>query len=53
MKYTLTVDEDPETGDYMLTFPPELLEQTGWKEGTSLIWKEEGNGSWSLEELKK
>jgi hypothetical protein len=32
-QWTLTVEEDPDTGDAILTFPPELLEQAEWKEG--------------------
>ena len=47
--WTLTVEEDPETGDAILQFPPDLLEATGWKEGDTLEWKDQGDGSWSLE----
>lgn len=46
--WTLEVQEDPETGDAILEFPPDLLEQAGWKEGDTLIWTDLGNGSWSL-----
>jgi hypothetical protein len=47
--WALTVEEDPETGDAILQFPPDLLEQTGWKEGDTLEWKDRGDGSWLLE----
>ena len=47
--WTLTVEEDPETGDAILQFPPDLLEQAGWKEGDILEWTDRGDGSWSLE----
>jgi hypothetical protein len=47
--WTLTIEEDPETGDGILTFPEDLLEQTGWREGDTLIWKDRRDGSWSLE----
>lgn len=47
-KWTLEVQEDPDTGDAILEFPPELLSQTGWKEGDVLTWTDLGNGSWSL-----
>lgn len=47
--WTLTVEEDLETGDAILQFPPELLEQAGWKEGDTLEWTDRGDGSWSLE----
>jgi hypothetical protein len=46
--WTINVEEDPESGDAILTFPPELIEQTGWKEGDELIWTDNKNGSWSL-----
>jgi hypothetical protein len=46
--WTVTVEEDPETGDLMLPLPQDLLDIKGWKEGDTLTWKDEGNGSWSL-----
>ncbi len=46
--WTLTVEEDPETGDAILQFPPDLLEKAGWQEGDTLEWKDLGDGSWSL-----
>ena len=47
--WTLVVEEDPETGDGILTFPEDMLSQTGWREGDVLEWKDLGDGSWSLE----
>jgi hypothetical protein len=32
----------------MLPLPQDLLDIKGWKEGDTLTWKDEGNGSWSL-----
>jgi hypothetical protein len=46
--WTLEVQEDPETGDAILEFPPELLKTAGWQEGDTLTWTDLGNGSWSL-----
>ena len=45
MKTSWTVDlqEDPSTGDTILEFPPDMIEQTGWGEGDSLIWKDNGD----------
>ena len=40
---TLTVDNDG-----VLTFTPELLEATGWKEGDVLEWIDNKDGSFSL-----
>ena len=43
MKTTLTIDDDG-----VLTFPPELLEVTGWKEGDMLEWIDREDGSFEL-----
>jgi len=43
MRWVLTVDDDG-----VLTFPPELLEANGWKEGDVLVWKNNEDGSWTL-----
>jgi hypothetical protein len=47
--WTLTVEEDPETGDAILQFPNDFLETAGWKEGDTIEWKDRGDGSWLLE----
>jgi hypothetical protein len=36
--WTVHLEEDPETGDLLLPFPPDLLEQLGWSEGDTLTW---------------
>lgn len=51
--WTLDVQEDPETGDAILEFPSDLLEQTGWKEGDTLEWHDNKDGSWSLTKKEK
>ena len=43
MKTTLTVDDNG-----ILTFPDELLEKTGWKEGDVLEWIPNNDGSFTL-----
>jgi bifunctional DNA-binding transcriptional regulator/antitoxin component of YhaV-PrlF toxin-antitoxin module len=43
MKTTLTIDEDG-----VLTFPPEMMEELGWKEGDVLEWIDRGDGSFYL-----
>jgi len=47
-KQILEVQEDPETGELMLEFPPELLNQMGWSEGDILEWFDNNDGSWSI-----
>ena len=46
--WTLDVEEDPATGDAIITFPPDLLETAGWKEGDEIIWIDRKDGSWEL-----
>jgi len=43
MRTTLTVDDDG-----ILTFPDELIEKLGWKEGDVLQWIDNNDGSFSL-----
>lgn len=48
IRWELSVEEDPETGETILPFPPDLLANLGWKEGDVLEWSDNGDGSWSL-----
>jgi hypothetical protein len=43
--WTAHLQEDPETGDLLLPFPPEALEKLGWAEGDTLTWTVKTNGS--------
>lgn len=36
--WTVTLEEDPETGELILPFPPELLAQMGWDCGDAINW---------------
>lgn len=47
-KWTITVEEDPETGDLVIPFSDEMLAEVGWKSGDTLIWTDNTNGSWTL-----
>lgn len=47
--WTITVEEDPETGELILPLPAELLAQKDWKDGDMLSWIDNGDGSWTLE----
>jgi len=51
LNWTLEIKEDPETGDAMLEFPEDFLETTGWKEGDTIKWRDNGDGSWTLEKI--
>lgn len=50
--WTLTIEQDPETGDLVLPFTDEILEELGWKEGDVLEWVDNKDGSWSLVKQK-
>ena len=45
---TLTVNEDPQSGDLYLQFSDDLLEKLGWKPGDSLAWIDNEDGTWTL-----
>jgi bifunctional DNA-binding transcriptional regulator/antitoxin component of YhaV-PrlF toxin-antitoxin module len=47
-KWILPVDDD-----YNITFPEDLLEQTGWKEGDILEWIDQGDGSFKMIKKEK
>jgi hypothetical protein len=44
----VTLEEDPETGDLVMPFPPELLAQVGWDYGDVLVWTETDHGAFVL-----
>ena len=46
--WTITLEEDPTTGDLIMPFTPDMLRQVGWDLGDTLIWEDMGNGSWTL-----
>lgn len=50
--WTVTLEEDPETGDLVLPFTPEILDDLGWREGDVLEWVDNKDGSWSLVKKK-
>jgi hypothetical protein len=52
-QWTLTVEQDPNSDDCILTFPPDLLEEAGWKEGDTISWIDLNNGSWQLKKVDK
>lgn len=48
MRYTVPVEYDPVTEEHFLQFTPEMLEETGWKPGDTLIWTDNKDGSYTL-----
>ena len=47
-KLTITLEEDPDSGDLVLPFPEDMLEELGWKEGDTLDFKSNDDGSFSI-----
>jgi bifunctional DNA-binding transcriptional regulator/antitoxin component of YhaV-PrlF toxin-antitoxin module len=43
----------PVDDDYNITFPEDLLEQTGWKEGDTLQWIPQGDNSFIMKKSTK
>jgi AbrB family looped-hinge helix DNA binding protein len=50
--YSKIEDAEDGSGDGILTIPPEILEQTGWKEGTKLNITVQEDGKIILKESK-
>lgn len=47
--WTVTVEEDPDSPDEcILPFPEDLLLEAGWREGDTIAWTENGDGTWTL-----
>lgn len=46
--WTITVEEDPNTGELILPLPQDLLTMQGWQEGDTLEWIDNNDGTWSL-----
>lgn len=48
MKTWILSVEDGNNGDYFITFPPDLLKESGWKVGDHIHWIDKGDGSYQL-----
>jgi hypothetical protein len=48
-RWTVTLEEDADTGDLIMPIPQEVLDLQGWGEGDTLEWIDQGNGSWQLQ----
>jgi hypothetical protein len=51
--WTVQLEEDKTTGELLLPFPPDLLSQMGWAEGTELWWIDNEDGSFSIKKKEK
>jgi hypothetical protein len=52
--WTVTVEEAEDgSGDLVLPLPQEMLDLQGWREGDTLDWKDNEDGSWTLSKVEK
>ena len=47
-KWTVIVEQDPNSDDLILPIPQALLETKGWIEGAIVKWIDLGDGTWEL-----
>lgn len=46
--WSVILEEDPETKDLILPFPPEMLLELDWNEGDVLVWNDNKDGTYTL-----
>jgi hypothetical protein len=47
-RYTIPVEEDPITGEQYITFPDEVIKKLEWKDGDTLVWSDNHDGSFTI-----
>ena len=52
-RYQGEIVEDPDTGEQVLTFPDDLMEHLGWKEGDELDFQTNKYGDIVIKNLTK
>jgi len=50
--WTISLEEDPETGDLILPLNDDILAETGWKTGDTIEWIDNKNGSWTMKKIE-
>ena len=51
--WTVIIEEDVETGDVILPFPQEMLDEVGWMPGDNLKWVDRGDGTWEIRKVEE
>ena len=49
--WTVSVGQDPETGELFLPLPEEMLKHQGWVDGDTLDWIDNYDGTWTLQKV--
>ena len=52
IRWTVAIEEDPETKDLILPFHEDMLKLVGWQEGDTLDWNENEDGTWTLTKVE-
>ena len=50
--WTVTLEEDPETGDLILPLNDDILAETGLKTGDAIEWIDNKDGSWTMKKIE-
>ena len=50
--HVATVDYDPKLDEHVLVFGEDILEEMGWKEGDTLEWIDNNDGSWTIVKVR-
>lgn len=50
--WTISLEEDPETGDLILPLNDDILAETGWKPGDAIDWIDNKDGSWTMKKIE-
>ena len=48
VRQTVTLEEDPDTGELVLPLSQEILEQLGWNIGDNLTWTDNSDGTFTI-----
>jgi hypothetical protein len=52
--WTVTLEEaDDESGDLVLPFPQDMLDEVGWMPGDNLKWADRGDGTWEIRKIEE
>lgn len=49
--WQVTVETIPDSDELLLPLPQELLDLKGWKEGDTLEWTDNENGTWTIQKV--
>ena len=53
MKQDIATIKERDNGELYLEFPDELTKEMGWHEGDTLEWKDNSDGSWTIQKVSK